>query len=66
MLAAVLLITGVATFLYGRKIHAGNVPPGSRKDLLAKETAGLDIPLEEPEHRDVSSNWPTVSREKTP
>ena len=27
MLSAVLLITATATFLYGRKIHAGKVPP---------------------------------------
>jgi ACS family tartrate transporter-like MFS transporter len=37
MLAAVLLITAIATFLYGRKIQAGKVPPRSDEELLAEK-----------------------------
>ena len=51
MLAAVLFITATATFLYGRKIHAGKVPPLSHEDLLAKEAAAFDLPAEELHHR---------------
>ena len=48
MLAAVLLITAIATFLYGRKIHAGQVPPLSDEDLLANELAASDSPSGSP------------------
>ena len=41
MLAAVLLITAIATFLYGRKIHAGKVPPLSEEELLAEKAAAV-------------------------
>lgn len=68
MLAAVLLVTAIATFLYGRKIDAGKVPPLSDEDRLAKELAAVEVPAEEP-HR----YTPTVlaaprekTREKTP
>lgn len=44
MLAVVLFLSATGTFLYGRKIHAGQVPTGSREDLLAKETAAFDVP----------------------
>ena len=37
MLAAVLLITATATFLYGRKIDAGKVPPLAEEELRANE-----------------------------
>jgi ACS family tartrate transporter-like MFS transporter len=37
LLAGVLLITAVATFLYGRTIDAGKVPTGSDEDARAKE-----------------------------
>src|SRR6478736_7436707 len=42
LLAAVLFITAIATFLYGRKIHAGTVPPLSDEELRAEELAALD------------------------
>jgi MFS transporter, ACS family, tartrate transporter len=48
MLAAVLLITAIATFLYGRKIHAGQVPPLSDEDPLANELAASDSPSGSP------------------
>jgi ACS family tartrate transporter-like MFS transporter len=41
MLAAVLFITATATFLYGRKIHAGTVPPLSDEELRAQEAAAV-------------------------
>jgi ACS family tartrate transporter-like MFS transporter len=41
MLAAVLLITAIATFLYGRKIHAGKVPPLSEEELLAEKASAV-------------------------
>ena len=62
LLAAVLFITAAATFLYGRKIHAGNVPTGSHDDLLVKETATFDRPPEELHRR---GDQESVSREKT-
>lgn len=65
LLAAVLFITAVATYLYGRRIHAGNVPTGSQQDLLAKEVAGFDLPSEELQHRSVPNSSPITAREKT-
>jgi len=66
MLAAVLFITATATFLYGRKIHAGKVPPLSHEDLLAKEAAAFDLPAEELHHRGDPDIPPVTPREKTP
>jgi ACS family tartrate transporter-like MFS transporter len=66
MLAAVLFITATATFLYGRKIHAGQVPTGSHEDLLAKEVAAFDLAAEELHHRGDPDIPPTTPREKTP
>jgi MFS transporter, ACS family, tartrate transporter len=43
MLAAVLFITAAATFLYGRKIQAGIVPPLTEEELRAKELAADDV-----------------------
>ena len=65
LLAAVLFITAVATYLYGRRIHAGNVPTGSQQDLLAKEVAGFDLPSEELQRRSMPSSSPITAREKT-
>ena len=65
MLAAVLFITAVATFLYGRMIHAGTVPTGSHEDLLAKEVAAFDLASEELHHRGDPNSPPTTPREKT-
>jgi ACS family tartrate transporter-like MFS transporter len=65
MLAAVLFITAIATFLYGRKIHAGKVPPLSHEDLLAREAAAFDLPAEELRHRGDPSGPPATPREKT-
>jgi ACS family tartrate transporter-like MFS transporter len=45
MLAAVLLITAAATFLYGRKIDGGKVPPLTDDEPLAQE-AGTATPRE--------------------
>jgi ACS family tartrate transporter-like MFS transporter len=59
MLAAVLFITATATFLYGRKIHAGTVPPLSDAELRAKEFAAHDG------HRGDPSGKP-VTPETTP
>ena len=42
-LAAVLLITAVATFLYGRKIDAGRVPPLSDEELRAQTTPAVAL-----------------------
>jgi ACS family tartrate transporter-like MFS transporter len=51
LLSAVLFITAVATFLYGRKIHAGTVPTGTHEDVLAKEAAAFELPADELHHR---------------
>ena len=50
LLAGVLLVTAVGTYLYGRRTGAGKVPPTSRDDLLAKETAAFDLPSDELHH----------------
>jgi MFS transporter, ACS family, tartrate transporter len=50
LLAIVLFLTSIATFLYGRATGAGRVPSGSHEDLLAKEAAALDLPSEETHH----------------
>jgi MFS transporter, ACS family, tartrate transporter len=47
LLAGVLFLTSIATFIYGRATHAGRVPVGSHEDLLAKEAAALDLPADE-------------------
>jgi MFS transporter, ACS family, tartrate transporter len=65
LLAAVLFITAVATFLYGRKVHAGKVPTGSHEDVLAKEVAAFDLASEELHHRGDPNSPPTTPREKT-
>jgi MFS transporter, ACS family, tartrate transporter len=59
MLAAVLLITAAATFLYGRKIDGGKVPPLTEEELRAKELAAQDV------HRGDPSGKP-VNPETTP
>ena len=41
MLAAVLLITATATFLYGRKIDGGKVPPLTDDELLEQKAAAV-------------------------
>jgi ACS family tartrate transporter-like MFS transporter len=64
LLAAVLFLTAVATFLYGRTIHAGKVPTGSHEDLLAKEVAAFDLASEELHHRDDPNGPSTTPREK--
>jgi ACS family tartrate transporter-like MFS transporter len=51
LLAAVLFITAVATFVYGRKVGAGRVPTASRVDVLAKEAAAFDLLADEPHQR---------------
>ncbi len=66
MLAAVLFITATATFLYGRKIDAGQVPTGSHEDLLAKEVAAFDLAAEELHHRGDPNGPPATPLEKTP
>jgi MFS transporter, ACS family, tartrate transporter len=65
LLSGVLFITSIATFLYGRTIHAGKVPTGSHEDLLAKEVAAFDLPSEELHHRGDPDSPPTTPREKT-
>jgi MFS transporter, ACS family, tartrate transporter len=65
LLAAVLFITAVATFLYARTIHAGKVPTGSHEDVLAKEVAAFDLASEELHHRGDPDSPPTTPREKT-
>jgi ACS family tartrate transporter-like MFS transporter len=50
LLALVLFVTSIATFLYGRRTGAGKVPSGSHADLLAKEAAAFDLPAEELHH----------------
>ena len=42
LLSAVLLITAIATYLYGRRTGAGKVPAGDREEVLATETAGSE------------------------
>ena len=65
MLAAVLLITAVATFLYGRKIDGGQVPTAPHDDVLAKEVAAFDFAPEELHHQDDPNGTSTTPREKT-
>jgi hypothetical protein len=65
LLAAVLFITAVATFLYARTIHAGKVPTGSHEDVLAKEVAAFDLASEELHHRGDPNSPPSTPREKT-
>jgi len=65
MLAAVLLITAIATFLYGRTIHAGTVPPLTDEELRAKELAASGAPAEEPLHPDAPSGSSVPPRKKT-
>jgi ACS family tartrate transporter-like MFS transporter len=50
LLAAVLFLTSVATFLYGRRIGAGRVPSVEPTHRLAREAAALDLPAEELHH----------------
>jgi ACS family tartrate transporter-like MFS transporter len=47
LLSAVLLITAIATYLYGRRTGAGTVPTGDRDAVLATETAGSDRPADD-------------------
>ena len=51
LLSAVLFVTAVATFLYGRKAHAGAVPTEPHEHLLATEAAAFEIPSDELHHR---------------
>jgi len=51
LLAAVLFVTAIATFIYGRRTGAGKVPTGSHEDLLAKEAAAFELPADELQHR---------------
>ncbi len=51
LLAGVLAVTAVATFLYGRSAHAGRVPTASHEDVLAKEAAAFEMPADELHHR---------------
>ena len=51
LLAGVLLVTAIATFLYGRRTGAGTVPTTSHEDLLAKEAAAFEMPADELHHR---------------
>ena len=60
-----LLITAVATFLYGRKIDGGHVATGSHEDVQAKEVAAFDLAPEELHHRDDPNGSSTTPREKT-
>ena len=62
LLAAVLFVTAVATFLYGRATGAGRVPPRGHADLLAKEAAALDLPSDEMHHRHDEETTRTRSR----
>ena len=64
LLSGVLFITAVATFLYGRTIHAGQVPTGSHEDVLAKEVAAFDVAAEELHHRDDASAPSATPRAK--
>jgi ACS family tartrate transporter-like MFS transporter len=66
LLAGVLFLTSIATFLYGRATRAGRVPVGSHEDLLAKEAAALDLPSDETHHshdEDISPTAPGRDRE---
>lgn len=56
---------GPSTFLYGRKIDAGKVPPLSHEESLAREAAAVDLPAEELHRRGDSSGKPVTPREKT-
>jgi MFS transporter, ACS family, tartrate transporter len=60
LLSAVLLVTAIATFLYGRRTGAGTVRTASHEDLLAKEAAAFELPADELHHRgdptDVADN----------
>jgi ACS family tartrate transporter-like MFS transporter len=56
LLAAVLFVTAVATFLYGRATGAGKVPTASHEDVLAKEAAAFDLPADELHHRGDPTN----------
>jgi ACS family tartrate transporter-like MFS transporter len=51
LLSAVLLVTAIATFLYGRRTGAGTVRTASHEDLLAKEAAAFELPADELHHR---------------
>jgi MFS transporter, ACS family, tartrate transporter len=51
LLAGVLLVTAIATFLYGRRTGAGTIPTASHEDVLAKVTADVDLPADELHHR---------------
>ena len=51
LLAGVLLVTAIATFLYGRRTGAGTIPTASHEDVLAKVTAAFDLPADERHHR---------------
>ena len=51
LLAGVLFVTAIATFLYGRRTGAGTVPTASHEDLLAKEAAAFELPADELHHR---------------
>jgi ACS family tartrate transporter-like MFS transporter len=64
LLAGVLFITAIATFLYGRTIHAGQVPTGSHEDVLAKEVAAFDLPAEELLLQDDAIAPPTTPQAK--
>ena len=59
LLSAVLFITAIATYLYGRHTGAGKVPTGQHEDLLAKEAAASTSPADDLHHRgdpDVTDN----------
>lgn len=51
LLAGVLLVTAVATLLYGRRTGAGIVPTAGHEDAPAKETSAFDLPADELHHR---------------
>ena len=51
LLAGVLLVTAIATFLYGRRTGAGTIPTASHEDVLAKVTAAFDLPADDLHHR---------------
>ena len=62
LLAGVLFVTAIATFLYGRRTGAGTVPTASHEDLLAKEAAAFELPADELRHRADARN---VSDDRT-
>jgi len=66
LLAGVLLVTAIATFLYGRRTGAGTIPTASHEDVLAKVTAAFDLPAEELHHRGDPSGEPVTPRETRP